>query len=223
MEKNTLFEQIISDCMKSPYNYGFDKLDENSINRILKHGEDEGFIVISASKMANEPQDNKQCEKELKKDIQEAGYSYTPVYGGYKEDSEKPVFEPSFIVYNKDRSGKTLELNDLIRFGMDMAKKYEQECFYLKRPGVPPCFVNCNGKKISEKESDSVKINRPDETFFTTDKRDKSSSHTFTSDINFPEENSKYEPEYIFEGKYYAKRVNYQDKILRTQLGEIFI
>ena len=268
--KKTLFENIVLESViNNPSVYGYEKLNEITINNIInKHG-NSGFIILSAQRSVIMPKNfngeepdgnsllgkflkdvkidhydkkdaemavdtpeaqewlrtrNKQADAELETDIRDFGNSYSKVFGGYKEDMGAiPSFEPSFVVYNKDRQGNETSMNELMRFGAEMCAKYEQECFLVKRPGQPACYVDKDGRKISKTETDNTKINREGEQFFTTTKRDKHNNQQFTNDINFPDDNDDYTPEKIFEGKYYCKYVEYYDKMKRAQKGEIFL
>ena len=70
-------------------------------------------------------QRNKQADKQLMADIVVAGYSYSPVYGGYKgTDGVVDNFEPSFVVYNNQKGqqtqGNAIDFTRLYRFAIDM-------------------------------------------------------------------------------------------------------
>ena len=82
-------------------------------------------------------------------DIKQSGFSYTPTYGGFKEnlgtDQETMVYERSFIVYNKDKRGNNRNFDELFCFGIEMCRKYNQDPFLVQSPGVNPKYIKQDG------------------------------------------------------------------------------
>ena len=78
-------------------------------------------------------------------EIKKSGRTYTPVYGGFIEnkgkDNEDTVFERSFVIYNKNRSGDNLEFSDLYELGLRMCKDYGQDSFLVQYPEGGPFAV----------------------------------------------------------------------------------
>ena len=131
---------------------------------------------------------NARKDKELLQDIQEAGYSYTPVYGGYKgRDSVQSSYEPSYIVYNYYTDGHPGDFDDLKQFACQMCAKYGQESVYVQAPGEAPKYLDKDGNKTNRKSSKNFKFNRDQEEYFTTTSRDKTNPQQFTADIRFNE------------------------------------
>lgn len=122
---------------------------------------------------------NKKSDRELELEIKNSGYSYSRVYG--VNDS----YEPSFIVYCKDRNGELIDFEDLFDFGVKLCKKFFQNSVYIQPPGEKPYYVDKNGRAISHPGPNQIKYNRFEEEFFTTVKRKKNNSQRFTADIKF--------------------------------------
>lgn len=163
---------------------------------------------------------NKQCDKELKTIIAKSPYSYSTVYGGYHgQDGVKDDFEPSFVVYSKDKNGNTMPFNELLSFGLNLCKKFKQDSVYVQKPNEAPIYLNYKGEKVNSEESKNFKINR-DAMFYTTTKRDKTNPKKLTADIVFENKDHK-----ITENRVYCntKPSSYAEKIARASNGEIFL
>lgn len=156
---------------------------------------------------------NARADKQLRNDIQAAGYTYTPVYGGYHgKDSVSDEYEPSYVVYNYKRGDDAPgEVYDLVKFGCNMCRKYKQESVYVKIPGEAPKYLDPDGNQVNLFSSDNYKFNRPQEQFYTTTKRDKTDPQRFTADI-------------VFESAYVPLRpASYNEKMRRVSIGEYIL
>ena len=155
---------------------------------------------------------NASADRQLKKDIISAGYSYTPTYGGYKsDDGITDNYEPSYIVYNKFKGGQAGDFKDLEDFAVQMCKKYSQNSVYVQRPGEPPVYLDENGDQVNVSSTDKVKINRDEEEYFTTANRDKNTHRRFTSDIVFESMYINFKPASLSERRH------------RTSQGEVIL
>lgn len=119
--------------------YNLNLLTETNKNKLLKKHGDAGYIILSAFRGEYELNQNYKRNDSLKKDIKSSGFSYTPVWGGYKEtDKEtgetKEVKEQSFIVFNFKQGENESQENteELKNLGKKLAKKYDQESFLYK-------------------------------------------------------------------------------------------
>ena len=130
-------------------------------------------------------------------------YSYTQAYGGYHDAKEEGVpdsFEPSYIIYNRDRQGRPLNFEDLRNLAMELCKEYHQDSVYLQAPGEAPIYINEKGEKVNSSSSLNFIKDDPKQMYFTTNKRKKERPHTlwgnttakrtvkphrFTADISF--------------------------------------
>lgn len=131
---------------------------------------------------------NAHADKELKKDIHKAGFSYTPVYGGYHgKDGVEDSYEPSYVVYCYDRTGQLRDFKDLLDFALKMCRKFKQESVYVQAPGEPPVYLDGQGNQINTSSTNNFKFNRGNETYYTTTGRDKNHPQRFTGDIIFNE------------------------------------
>lgn len=105
------------------------------------------------------------------KNIKRLGFSYTPVYGGYIEnkglDNEKEVYERSFVIYNRNKEGQTLNINDLFNFGVELARKYNQESFLFKAPNETPKYIT-QGGEIDMEFTDPTSFNDVTKQYFTS-------------------------------------------------------
>lgn len=176
-----------------------------------------GYQSIDSDALYDEEQQwlkrrNAAATQQLQKDIKDAGFSYTPVYGGYKpKDGGEATFEPSYIVYCYNRSGDLVKFDYLEQFALAMCKKYKQESVYVQRPGEPPVYLDCDGNQMNSSSSDEFKFNRDQEEYFTTKSRDKSNPQRFTADI-------------VFENLYIPLRPgSYNENMRRRKSGEYIL
>ena len=156
---------------------------------------------------------NAKADDTLLKDIRSKGYTYSMTYGGYHGSDEiADSYEPSFVVYNHKKSGEVSDWNELFAFAISACKKFHQDSVYVQAPNEAPNYYDANGRVVNTKSSKNFKLNRGNEEFYTTTKREKSNPQRFTADI-------------VFEGKYYkpALKHEYVDRMRRTQYGEIFL
>ena len=139
----------------------------NAKSMLDRHGEN-GFIVISPCRGCLEfglnPSDkrdkeklahiNKERVKDIINKIKDSGYSYTPVYGGFIEnqgtENEESVYERSFVIYNRDKRGNKLDMNNLFSFGLELANIYNQDSFLVKAPDDTPKYYRKDGSVTME-------------------------------------------------------------------------
>ena len=152
-------------------------------------------------------------DKELKDDIKKAGYSFTPVYGGYHgKDDVASSYEPSYVVYNYKRGDDNPgDFYELEQFAIKMCGKYGQESVYVQEPGSAPKYLDAEGNQVNMFSSNDFKLNRDDQQFFTTTKRDKANPKTFSADI-------------VFESLYIQLRpASYNENMRRIKSGEYIL
>lgn len=151
-------------------------IDETTLNRVLSKHFKDGFIIITADKSyITDPTERKERFKSLKRDIVNAGYSYIPVYGGYKETDpetgkqyDAPSFEYGLLVPNqKPFSNKSKNDDNLIELGKKLAAKYDQETFLYKPKGddYNSYWVDANGNFVQNFKG--LTINDMSQEFFT--------------------------------------------------------
>ena len=176
-----------------------------------------GIQSIDSDALYDEMQDwlrrrNAFADRQLKKDIHAAGYSYTPVFGGYKmQETGEESHEPSYVVYCYDRKGQPCDFQQLKDFALRMCGKYKQESVYVQAPGEPPVYLDRHGDQMNSSSSNNFKFNREGETYFTTTGRDKNSKQRFTADI-------------VFENLYIPLRPgDYNERLRRNSLGEYIL
>ena len=155
---------------------------------------------------------NARADRELRNDIKAAGFSYTPVFGGYHGmDGTVDTYEPSYVVYCYDREGNERDFQELENFAKDMCEKYGQESVYVQRPGEPPVYLDAAGNQVNTSSSDDFKFNRDNEQFYTTTARDKTHPQRFTADI-------------VFESMYINLRpASYNENMRRLKSGEFIL
>ena len=176
-----------------------------------------GIQSIDSDALYDEMQDwlrrrNKAADRQLRQDIHDAGFSYTPVFGGYRmQETGEESHEPSYVVYCYDRNGQQLDFEQLKQFALKMCLKYSQESVYVQAPGQPPVYLDYNGNQVNASSSDNFKFNRDQEEFFTTTSRDKNSDKRFTADI-------------VFESMYIQLRPgDYNERLRRNKSGEYIL
>jgi hypothetical protein len=176
-----------------------------------------GIQSIDSDALYDEMQDwlrrrNAFADRQLRKDIHDAGFSYTPVFGGYKmQETGEECHEPSYVVYCYDKDGQPRDFQELKDFALRMCGKYKQESVYIQAPGEPPVYLDRHGDQMNSSSSNNFKFNRDNETYFTTTGRDKSSPQRFTADI-------------VFENLYIPIRPgDYNERMRRDKSGEYIL
>lgn len=167
---------------------------------------------------------NKEAEQNLKRDLQNSPFAYSPVYGGYHgSDGVDDSFEPSFIVYchGKRYSTDKEPFEKLYNFAIELCRKYKQDSVYVQAPNEAPVWIGQNGEKLSGISSNNFKINDFSQQYYTTINRSKRNTtdmgletkpQRFTADISFSECMwRKFGPSTYF------------DRMKRSQLGEVFL
>ena len=164
--KKVLFET-------SKATYAMQHLDETTMKALQGKYNEQGFIVLtpdrtcraekklpegefcSPEEEAAQELTNKKNREEMKQLIRAAGWGFTPTLGGYKEqiidpdgkmrkvDTDKP--EHSFLIMAKNESSR-LNHKELRNFGIEMARKYNQDSFFYK----PPDSVDTNSYYIDQ-------------------------------------------------------------------------
>ena len=177
-----------------------------------------GYDAIDSDALYDEEQNwlkrrNAKADKVLKRDIIDAGYSYSPVYGGYHgKDSVQDTYEPSYVVYNYKRGDDNPgDFYELEQFAIKMCNKFKQESVYVQEPGSSPKYLDGDGNQVNMFSSNDFKFNRDDEEFYTTTSRDKTNPQRFTADI-------------VFENMYIPIRPgDYNENMRRRKSGEFIL
>ena len=147
------------------------RIDEKiTLDRVInKHG-DNGYVSISANRSENDDETNAARTRSLLSDIKKSGYAYLPTYGGYRapDGSEVGDYEPSFLVFNYDKSGEELDFDRLRQLAIDWCGKYNQDCVMVKAPQEAPIYLDRDGMKVNSSESDKVFKNDPNQEYFTS-------------------------------------------------------
>lgn len=160
---------------------------------------------------------NKKAYEQLYQIIRSSEFSFSKVYGGYNgEDGVNATYEPSFIIYSVNRKGEQVPFGELFDFGKKLCGLFKQEAFYVQAPGQAPNYYDSDGNKVNTSSSKNVKLNKFDETFFTTTKPKKTPNvQRFTSDIVF--ENTK---KWLSENYQRDFGIEYVDRVRRVRNGE---
>lgn len=155
----------------------------NAKTLLQRHGES-GFIVISPCRgfadfnlNPNDKQSvqklaeiNNKRVKQMIEQIKQSGYSYTPVYGGFIEnigtDNEQNVYERSFVIYNNKKGGENGDVRNLLEFGKQLAKEYNQDSFLFKAPNEKPKYITKDGD-VDMEFSGNTSFNDFSQEYFT--------------------------------------------------------
>ncbi len=130
-------------------------LKKTTLDRILiKHGKN-GLVCVSANR-SGYPQDvNDKNTQRLIIDIKRSGYSYLPIYGGYRSKyTGIKDFEPSFVVFNYTHDGKEKDFEQLRLFALDTCRKYEQHDVMIKYPNAALAWEDGNGNRVSKRSAE---------------------------------------------------------------------
>jgi len=146
------------------------RLDEYiNLDRIIqKHGEN-GFVIVSASRPERSQEENDKETKDLIEDIKSCGFSFIPVYGGYRspDSKEDGDYEAAFMIFNYDAKGNSTDFTALLGCAIKWCGKYGQDCVLVKAPGKAPIYVDGCEMEVNRTESMDVLKNDPLQTYFT--------------------------------------------------------
>ena len=81
--------------------HSYVELKEVSFSRIVDFHSKNGYAIVSASRGENTDAENKKLDKQLKADISFAGWTFTPIYGGFVETNKERHFWIHFSLYQK--------------------------------------------------------------------------------------------------------------------------
>ena len=214
-------------------------LTETNVERMLSKHKDAGYIVLSAYRNSNTEQENNIDTKQLKKDINNSGYSFIPVWGAYAEDpeeegAERPQVqtEKSFIITNFPKGSKVPNetTDELFSLGKNLAGKYNQDSFlYVPSEGSKlyngedlAYWIDRNGKIVDEPFKSVSPTKDADEFFSRISK-----SHRDVIDYKNKEgdiEPSKRDKSFTYEGVLYlANTFNSMNEAQSWRKGEKFI
>lgn len=156
---------FLTDYRESTSNNGsLVSLNESNAKRVLDRHSQDGFIIVSPCRGYAEfdidPSDkdakqrlntmNNKRIRDMIARIKKTNYSYMPVYGGFIEnigtEYEEYVYEKSFIIFNRDKDGNEVGLNNLFDLGVELSKDFNQDSFLYQAPGEQPKYYDKNGK-----------------------------------------------------------------------------
>ena len=151
--------------------YGKDyiPLTETAMNRLVHGHNDKGYIIISAK----DP--NNQGRRSLISFLKKFGYSYVPVFGGYKEEGQdKASLEESFVVFPYDVATEKYDDFDNFKKNLiNLGKLHGQESILVKEDGKNPVCIRCDtGEPYEGYEGFSdVNFNHADDEYFAALKK----------------------------------------------------
>lgn len=146
------------------------KLEEKTLNRLLSGHTADGYIVLSASRGENTDAVNNVRYAELKRAVKDLGYTFIPVYGGYKEEDNGEVFEKSLFVIPRDRNGVEKEFDKFFDDMRGLGEKYHQDSILIARPNKNPRYYNIKDGTYDDEFTGSV-LNDVLQQYFTALKR----------------------------------------------------
>lgn len=162
------------------YNTDLRVLTEANLNRVSKGHEEDGYVILSASREQYSTDENNKRTNQLKAYLRSKGYSYLQVYGGYKElGQDKASMEKSFIVYPYNIVKHTsVDFNTFVNDMKDVAgppdepnrNHFDQDSILVCEPGGKPHYVALKDG-VDEFGFDSVDYNNTDNEYFTAIKK----------------------------------------------------
>lgn len=173
---NRIIKESIDNVLNEKY-YRYSKtnnsplipiLEKSNAKRLIDKHTKDGYAILSASRgfsdfglddtnindIRKHNEFNNQRTKSLIKDIEDKGFSYTPLYGGFIEnqgaDNEEEVYEQSVIVYpyicDKETHKCVYAFDELYQFALEMCAKHNQDSVLIKAPNKNPQYINQNGE-----------------------------------------------------------------------------
>lgn len=105
---------------------------------------------MSACRGENDKVKNNQRSNELKTLINQAGFVFKRIQGGFIENlgekDQTEVNETSFIIYNVKKGGVAPKANELFKFAMKMCRKYGQDSILYAEKGDKPRYYTKQGQ-----------------------------------------------------------------------------
>lgn len=165
---------FLSECYGHTFNNAdLVSLNEVKAHSLIDQHSKDGYVIVSPCRSGEDfgldtedkhqrdelNQINNERIKEIVGLIQSKRYCYTPVYGGFIEnkgtESEGTVYERSFVIYNHDRKRNVVyshdrkeyvgDFNDLRKFAIELANKFNQESVLIKAPDSNPEYIKKDG------------------------------------------------------------------------------
>ena len=129
------------------------KIDETTLNRLLKKYGDNGMINIMAYRIDMPQEVNDKQTRALISDLRQSGYLFLPTYGRHKGgDGLDDEYVPSFIVFNYDKNGDSKDFGGLKRLALALCGKYSQDSVIVTTPEKAPICVDVDGNEVSKAE-----------------------------------------------------------------------
>lgn len=147
------------------------KLDESTLNRLIKGHDKDGYVIISASRGDKTPIENNRRFDELKGKVWSLGYSYVPVFGGYKEDDFGEVFEKSLFVLPKNKRSGNIDLEKFFSDMKELGKEYEQDSILVKYPDENPRYLELSTGELGAPFDGELLLNDVTQQYFTSLKK----------------------------------------------------
>lgn len=147
------------------------KLDESTLNRLIKGHDKDGYAIISASRGDKTPSENNKRFDELKEKVWSLGYSYVPVFGGYKEDDFGEVLEKSLFVLPKNKRSGDIDLEKFFSDMKELGKEYEQDSVLVKYPDENPRYLELSTGELGASFDGELLLNDVTQQYFTSLKK----------------------------------------------------
>lgn len=147
------------------------KLDESTLNRLIKGHDKDGYAIISASRGDKTPSENNKRFDELKEKVWSLGYSYVPVFGGYKEDDFGEVLEKSLFVLPKNKRSGDIDLEKFFSDMRELGKEYEQDSVLVKYPDENPRYLELSTGELGAPFDGELLLNDVTQQYFTSLKK----------------------------------------------------
>lgn len=231
--------------------YG-EKFDEITGGRLIKHSLVEtnlkqlfhkhvpnGYIIISA--FTGSPADkewggdrldwffqNLRKSKELKKEINNSGYSHIPVWGGYKYKGEPATeeMELSFVVFNFGKSNKSLGtegIEKLKELGQQWTKKFNQETYLYAPEGNDSYAYYFDKDGREDMKFNSVSLTGDVDMFFTILSKNRNATPTKNQSFSYKATDTNESVYKYKEGNIYFvdNPRSFSEANRRTEMGEL--
>lgn len=158
-------------------------LDGTNAQYLIDSHTKNGFAFVSACKGfadsgldGNNPEDrealsaiNSERTRELITLVQNKGFSYTLLYGGFIEEPgtvpERKVYERGVIIYAEKRNGE-VDSRGMFELASEICKRYNQDSVLVKMPNENPKYISQDGSAGAE-FSGVISFNGLAQTYFT--------------------------------------------------------
>ena len=180
--------------------------DETKVNEL-------GNAEITLKNITNKV--NNERSKELRSLVNDAGFTYKQIYGGFHEkDTDDFQYEQSLMIFPRGKNEEIYTFEELDAFALEMCRKYDQDSYLRVTPGGVGEYVNKEGE-VTDIFQNGKTYNDYTKMFFSD--LHKNSDKYKDGDINSPARPTRFTLKEVYVN---PRPSSYQEGHIRWHKGE---